>query len=168
MFPCLCTSGSRVNGEQRGPSSKPIRRDKAAARDCGGFLARNIILVRRWGDSVTTGPDDQPPLVERRPARRKRVLLTGIITYAGETFSFECTIRDLSETGARLGVPLHTQLPSDFYLINIRDRVAYDSKVVWRGAHNIGITFKTFYPLSEVVDPTLSFLKHLWLAKAAR
>ena len=117
---------------------------------------------------MTSGPDEKPPLLERRPKPRKRVLLTGIITYAGGNYSSECTIRDLSETGARLGAPMHTQIPSDFYLINIRDRVAYHAKVVWRNANNIGVTFKNIYPLSEVVDPSLSYLKRLWTAKATR
>ena len=116
---------------------------------------------------MTSGPDDKPPLLERRPKQRKRVLLTGIITYANGNFSFECTIRDLSETGARVNVGKHTQFPGDFYLINIRDRVAYDAKVVRKDANNIGVTFKNSYPLSGVVDPSLSYLKRLWLAKAA-
>ena len=117
---------------------------------------------------MTSGPDSKPPLLERRPKAPKRVLLTGIVTYAGGSYTLDCTIRDLSETGARIGVRMHAQLPSDFYLINIRDRVAYDSKVVWRGASNIGVTFRNLYPLYEVIDPPLSYLKRLWLAKATR
>ena len=66
---------------------------------------------------VTAGPHDMPPPSERRPKLRKRVLLTGLITYAGADNSLECTIRDLSDPGARIDVRKHTQLPSDFYLI---------------------------------------------------
>ncbi len=109
-----------------------------------------------------------PPPSERRPKSRKRVLFSAIVTYAGGNFSFECNIRNLSETGARIDVGKHTQFPSDFYLINIRDRVAYDAKVVWQDANNIGVTFKKIYPLSEIVDPSLSYLKRLWMGKATR
>jgi hypothetical protein len=116
---------------------------------------------------VTARPDDMPPPSERRPKPRKRMLLSAIITYGGGNYSFECAIRDLSETGARVGVGKHP-FPSEFYLINIRDRVAYDAKVVWNDANNIGVTFKKTYPLSGVVDPSLSYLKRLWLAKATR
>ncbi|MBA2587272.1 MAG: PilZ domain-containing protein [Alphaproteobacteria bacterium] len=117
---------------------------------------------------MTTGPGDMPPPAERRPKSRKRVLFSAVITYAGGNFSFGCNIRDLSETGARVDVGNRTQFPSDFYLINIRDRVAYDAKVVWRDAKNIGVTFKKSYPLSEIVDPSLTYLKQLWMAKATR
>ncbi len=117
---------------------------------------------------MATGSLDIPRASERRPERRKRVLLTGIITYAGGNYSFECTIRDLTETGARVDVRKHTQCPSDFYLINIRDRVAYDAKAVWNDGNTIGLTFNKSYPLSGVVDPFLSYLNRLWLAKATR
>ena len=48
---------------------------------------------------------DAPPPTERRPKRRKQVLLAGVITYADGAYSFDCTIRDLSETRA-IGVVL--------------------------------------------------------------
>ena len=50
--------------------------------------------------------DDSPPPAERRPKARQRVLLTGIVAYANGAHSFHCTIRNLSETGARLAPDL--------------------------------------------------------------
>ena len=94
--------------------------------------------------------------------------MTGIIAYKDGAFSFACTIRDLSETGARLVVGKGAQFPSDFFLINIRDRTAYDAKVVWNDGARIGVTFKKTYPLSEIADPSLKYLKDLWMSKAAR
>jgi PilZ domain len=107
-----------------------------------------------------------PPIAERRPKPRKRVLLTGIIAYGGGAHSFHCTIRNLSESGARLGVGSNAQFPSDFYLINIRDRVAYDAKLVWNRGTEIGVTFKSTIPLGGITDPAFAFLKQLWLTKA--
>ena len=117
---------------------------------------------------VGSESDDMPPLAERRPKTRKRVLLTGIITYAEGAHSFDCTIRNLSETGARIGVGKNMQFPSDFYVINVRDRIAYDAKLVWNKGSEIGVTFKKVTPLAAITDPALAFLKRLWMAKAAR
>lgn len=103
---------------------------------------------------------------ERRPKRRKTVLLTGIIAHsAGET-TLPCTIRDLSDSGARVSLAKSVELPSDFYLINMRDRVAYDARRVWTEGEQTGVTFKQILPLSDVTDPGLRFLKRLWLSRA--
>src|SRR5690348_3618271 len=93
------------------------------------------------GQRTPLGNDDRhdlPPIAERRPKTRKRVLLSGIIAYSDGAHSFHCTIRNLSESGARLAVTNNALFPSDFYLINIRDRVAYDAKLVWNRSSEIG------------------------------
>ena len=110
--------------------------------------------------------DTPPPIAERRPKSRRRVLLTGIIAYDDGAHSFHCTIRNLSDSGARLAVGGSTLLPPDFYVINIRDRVAYDAKLVWNKSSEIGVTFKAVIPLASITDSQLAFLKRLWLSKA--
>jgi PilZ domain len=109
-----------------------------------------------------------PPPAERRPGRRKRVLLAGMVTYANGAHSFDCTIRNLSETGAQVVIGKNAQFPSDFYLINIRDRVVYDAKVVWNKGSEIGVQFQKVRPLSDITDSSLGFLRRLWLSKATR
>jgi hypothetical protein len=110
--------------------------------------------------------DAPPPPAERRPKTRKRVLLTGIVAYGNGAHSFLCTIRNLSDTGARLAVGNNAQFPSDFYLINVRDRIAYEAKLVWNRGGEIGVAFKAALPLGDITDPALAFLKRLWLTKA--
>jgi hypothetical protein len=128
-------------------------------------MERSSSAALNW--EIGLGQDNSPPPVaERRPKSRKRVLLTGIIAYGNGAHSFHCTFRNLSETGARLTVGHNAQFPSDFYLINIRDRVAYDAKLVWNRGGEIGITFKHTIPLAGIADPALAFLKQLWLTKA--
>ncbi len=108
-----------------------------------------------------------PPEAERRPAPRSRVLLSGIIAYGDGSYSFDCTIRNISKTGARVATGRQTHVPSEFFLINIRERVAYDCKVVWNKGGEVGVAFKATVNLSAVTDPALAYLKKLWLAKAA-
>jgi hypothetical protein len=52
-------------------------------------------------------------------------------------------------------------------VINIRDRVAYDCKLVWNKGSELGVTFKATVALSAITDPALAYLKRLWLSKAA-
>ena len=116
---------------------------------------------------MTTPNGFDPPPAERRPKARQRVLLSGIVTHSDGAYSFDCSFRNLSETGARLAVPKNAQFPSEFFLINMRDRVAYDCKVVWNKGGEVGVTFKATVSLSAVTDPALAYLKKLWLSKAA-
>jgi len=131
---------------------------------CLAFSGEKPLLHR--GTGLGNDANDVPPPAERRPKGRKRVLLTGIVAYGLGAHSFHCTIRNLSETGARLAVGNNAQFPSDFYLINIRDRVAYEAKVVWNRGSEIGVTFTHTMPLAGITDPALAFLKQLWLTKA--
>lgn len=105
---------------------------------------------------------------ERRPKSRKQVLLTGIIASITGDSSVDCTIRDLSETGARLVAAKGAQIPSHFYLINIRDRIAYEAELVRSEGLEGGILFKKTLPLSGLTDPALGFLKRMWMSKATR
>ena len=105
---------------------------------------------------------------ERRPKSRKQVLLTGIIASPGGDSSIDCTIRDLSETGAKIVAAKGARIPPRFYLINIRDRVAYEAELVRSDSSEAGVVFKKTLPLSGLTDPALGFLKRMWLSKAAR
>jgi len=103
---------------------------------------------------------------ERRPKSRKQVLVGGIVAFDGGQRSFDCTIRDLSETGARIVAAKGAEFPPRFYLINIRDRVAYDARPVRSDGLEAGVVFQKTLPLSGLTDPALGFLKRMWMAKA--
>lgn len=105
---------------------------------------------------------------ERRPKARKRLLLTGVVVSTDGQRSFDCTIRDLSETGARIVAAKGAKLPANFYLINMRDRVAYEARPVRNAGSEAGIAFKAILPLSTLTDPAKAFLKRIWLSKATR
>ena len=107
------------------------------------------------------------PLAERRPEQRKRVLMAGIVTYADGKFSFDCTFRNLSETGALVAVGKHAQFPSEFYLICMRDRIAYEAKVVRNNGSEVGVRFRKKLLFAEKIDPSLNYLKGLWIARTA-
>lgn len=109
-----------------------------------------------------------PPTPERRPQRRTRVLLGGLIAFFDGTQHFDCTIRDLTISGARISLPRNQPIPSMIYLINMRDRTAHEAKIAWNNGKEAGLSFLKSFPLSEITDSKLSYLKQLWHERAMR
>ena len=102
-----------------------------------------------------------PPLAERRPKPRKRVLFGGRVTYSEGAKHFDCSIRDLSESGARISLKPGVPIPSSVYLIDTRNRTVHESRVVWNNGREAGLQFIKSFPLSGIDDPRLSYLKRL-------
>ena len=107
-------------------------------------------------------------VVRRRPPPRRRVLLGGLITYAQGTHCFSCAIRDLSETGARISMKPRHALPLNIFLINLRDRVAYECRTVWSQGAEAGLAIDKVLPLDGLNDTKLAFLKRLGHSHATR
>ena len=79
---------------------------------------------------------------DNRAAPRSRTLLPARIEIAELGTIVNCTIRDLSETGARLQVPSSVTLPSTFTIhIPKFDRLVRATQK-WRHGDGIGIAFE--------------------------
>ena len=72
---------------------------------------------------------------------RQRTLSTGFIVTHGNTTGVGCTIRDISEDGARLRVENGYSLPLHFKLKTETEPVEYHCEVVWRKFDEVGIRF---------------------------
>jgi hypothetical protein len=79
-------------------------------------------------------------LSDRRGGRRQAVTLTGTIYYGSA--SADCTIRDLSETGALIHAPSVKWLPNDLQLLIAKEHVILPARRVWSRAPEFGIAFK--------------------------
>ena len=99
---------------------------------------------------------------------RKRTCLNGKLVYSEDLslpdggFTVDCTIRDISEGGAKIILARRQFLPADLYLIVVKYRVAYWAKVVWLEYPARGLKFSKAYPLSEPLPDELKFLRALW------
>ena len=107
---------------------------------------------------------DLPPLADRRPNPRKRVLFGGVVVHDQGSYSFNCKIRDLTAEGARIAIPAGQALPSEIYLINLRNQTCHKSKVIWLRGAEAGLTFLSSFDLQTTTDPALGYLKRIWLA----
>lgn len=86
----------------------------------------------------------------RRRARRLRVLKQGKILLPNGMTVIDCTVRDLSETGARLVCGDSGAIPRTFRLVFPADRSMREAEAVWRRPGQIGVRF-----LSDVTKAPL-------------
>jgi hypothetical protein len=102
------------------------------------------------------------PKVNRRRAPRKNVVLRGKLVCAGSTEGIDCTIRDISATGA--GIRLIGDQPATdrVFMIVIRDGVAHEGEIRWRSRQKLGLHFTRSYSLAGDMPSDMKFLKALW------
>jgi hypothetical protein len=104
------------------------------------------------------GKVDVPPLAERRPFARKRVLFGGVAVHPLRQGGANCQVRDISETGARITVARADTLPDRLHLIIMREQIAYYARVVWRSNEEAGLVFSKVIDLRAAPAPETSHL----------
>jgi PilZ domain len=78
---------------------------------------------------------------DKRRAPRRRVLKGAIVAYNDRRSTLSCTVRDISDTGARLRMGGSINAPDTFLLIIELDGFEADCRVVWRKAPDLAVTF---------------------------
>ena len=76
---------------------------------------------------------------ETRTAPRRRMLKAGTIEFGGG--AIDCTVRDISETGAALDVVTPLFIPDRFTLFVPTEHLKRPCQIVWRKEKRIGVTF---------------------------
>ncbi len=78
---------------------------------------------------------------EHRTTPRRRQLKAGRISFGGG--AIDCTVRNLSRTGAALEVSSPVGIPEHFTLVIEADHITVPSHVMWRKERRIGVHFET-------------------------
>jgi hypothetical protein len=78
---------------------------------------------------------------ERRAAPRTRTFLKGVVYYDNRKISIDCTIRDLSDTGARLAFKTMVEVPDDIELYIPQRQKHFLAVVLRREPYEIGVSF---------------------------
>jgi hypothetical protein len=112
--------------------------------------------------------DKNAPEPGNRREQRKRTLINGRVVHQDVGGSLDCTILDLSVSGARIRTAPGHVLPSHFHLINMRDRTAYEVKVVWQKDQFAGLQFDSTYILGGSLPEHLQYLRKIWMDYATR
>ena len=77
---------------------------------------------------------------DRRIAPRRRVLKSAFIVISDKAPKLECTVRNISDTGAALQVSTTIGIPARFDVIV--DGVRYHCRSVWRTDTKMGLAFE--------------------------
>ena len=78
-------------------------------------------------------------MIERRRAQRHRVLKGATVAFDG--IGIDCTVRNLSETGAALDFAGPVSVPSSFVLTILSDHMVRRCHPVWSNDRRIGVAF---------------------------
>lgn len=78
---------------------------------------------------------------DRRRSKRARTFLDGRIILNNRNSVIDCTVRDLSETGAKITFAHTVQIPSEFELSIPRRGLVVRARVMWTKGKDLGITF---------------------------
>jgi len=76
------------------------------------------------------------------PAPRLRTFLKGVVYYDNRHVSIECTVRDLSDTGARITFPAPVTVPDAIELFIPQKQRAFLAQVERREPCEIGVSFR--------------------------
>jgi hypothetical protein len=74
----------------------------------------------------------------------------------------DCTIRDLSETGARIHVPAAIGLPDEVALLVLREGMVRLSRRVWSRAPFFGLEFLDAEAVNTTEKSQYAPLKRVW------
>ncbi len=78
---------------------------------------------------------------EHRQHPRIRSFLRGEIVHSGGAIRIECTVRDLSNDGARMQVPRSVPLPDPFDLQVPQRHLLERCSIIWRHGDEVGVRF---------------------------
>jgi len=84
---------------------------------------------------------DRPAVAEIRNTARARVLKGGVISFRHLGATVNCTVRNLSKTGACLLVTSPIGIPDEFELVLDRDEQPRRCRLAWRSTDRIGVEF---------------------------
>ena len=79
---------------------------------------------------------------QRRRAARLNIEIDGVIKSFERNAQLPCTVRDISETGARLHVENGDHIPDVFRLNLEHEGFSIECIVVWRSETEVGVIFE--------------------------
>jgi len=87
-------------------------------------------------------------------------MLPGKLWCGMRSATVDCLIGDASAGGARVRVKRGATVPSQLYLVHVRDRTAYKAQVVWRRADgSLGLKFSKSFNLDGAMAPELMAIR---------
>lgn len=94
-------------------------------------------------------------VANKRSQQRHRCLKEGKIIFGNGSFVVDCTIDNLSETGAHLRVQGSSPLPKEFLLVEPSRNLVHKAECVRRTSKGIGIKFNGLFEDKQAAEAYL-------------
>ena len=107
---------------------------QTAVRHAEGLLEQQPVKA-----ATTSAPEPLQILDNHRVAPRHRVLKAGSIEFNGG--AIDCTVRNISDTGAQIEVASDLGIPDSFWLVITGSQSPRHCRVAWRNDKRIGVAF---------------------------
>jgi hypothetical protein len=114
------------------------------------------------------GVQDEPGSERRRLPRSKGVLFSGVIVDLEGKKVLDCTVLDISVDGAQVAMTKRPPKGSEVYLLDVRNRAAHRSRIVWINGDRAGLHFLATIDLSRPLPLQLDFLNRILLETKLR
>ena len=79
-------------------------------------------------------------MIEKRTVPRHRVLKRGTLAFSSGG-GLDCTVRNISQAGARIDIASPVGVPEEFTLVIDADRFMRRGHAVWSSEQRIGVAF---------------------------
>jgi hypothetical protein len=77
----------------------------------------------------------------RRAGTRRRVAKAAKLAFGDFVFVRDCSVRDVGPDGARLRIAATHEIPEEFHLVFVTDRLVRRARAVWRNESEIGVRY---------------------------
>jgi hypothetical protein len=94
-------------------------------------------------------------VANKRSQQRNRCLKEGKIIFGNGTFVVDCTIDNLSETGAHLRVQGSSPLPKEFLLVEPSRNIVHKAEIVRRTPKGVGVKFNGLFDDKQAAEAYL-------------
>ena len=104
--------------------------------------------------------------VEQRASPREKVFVAAKVAVGGD--AVDCTVTDISATGAQLHAPTVLRLPEKVHLLVLSEGLLIHARRVWALFPLCGLEFITFEEIEGSTHPQAGPLKEAWEAWRAQ
>ncbi len=101
--------------------------------------AEGLLEQQAAKEAQPKAPEPLQVLDNHRVAPRQRVLKAGTIEFNGGVI--DCTVRNISDTGAQIEVASQVGIPDNFWLVISGSQTPRHCRVAWRNDKKLGVAF---------------------------
>ena len=122
----------------------------------------------RKSEGGTLAPNRSLASDNKRLELRKWALKPGVLVQPDGATSCDCSILDISDSGARVRVPRNHTVPPKFMLIDIQGLMVHDVSVMWCNDQSAGVRFEASHAINSAMPDHLKFVRTFWIERATR